>query len=219
MLAIFATWLATAFPLCAADEKDRFLEVPSDLAINTFDLSTVQVITPGKFTIVSTMIDNPDLMRFELKALEMLRTYCARADGQYPAPTDVFTLGNPDRRIEDILVRSNTMKRSGKVYPDKVVVWEYPYKGSGLAYLPCKRLDHKEDFLYEEARTKIMNGTRLTQLFDCKRGLFGPNIDDSDPARPFLVPVTIRAAIHLLNAYVSVCRAVTHEKPYIAVPE
>ena len=45
----------------------------------TYDLDTVQVVQPGRFAVIETTIDNPDVMRFELKVLGTLRPYCARA--------------------------------------------------------------------------------------------------------------------------------------------
>ena len=80
-----------------ADENERFVEFPwPGGKTRTYDLSTVQMIQPGRFTILSTSIDDADVMKFELKALYTLRSYCKRSDGSYPPPTDLFTLGPPD---------------------------------------------------------------------------------------------------------------------------
>jgi hypothetical protein len=45
-------------------------------------------------------------MKFKLKVLSTLQTYCTRPDGQYPAPADVLTLGTPDIPIKSIEVKS-----------------------------------------------------------------------------------------------------------------
>ena len=68
----------------------------------TVDLNTVQIIQPGRFTVIETTIDNPDMMRFELKVLAVLRTYCARAAGQYAAPADLLMLGPPDMPVKKL---------------------------------------------------------------------------------------------------------------------
>jgi hypothetical protein len=95
-------WLIACCPSWARDQKERFLEIPNDKTTVTFDLNTVQIIHPGRFTIIETEIDNPDMMRFELKVLAVLRTYCARAAGQYAAPADLLMLGPPDMPVKKL---------------------------------------------------------------------------------------------------------------------
>lgn len=65
-----------------AEKNERFVEF-SYIADQTliYDLGTVRVIQPCRFTIVSTLIDDANRMAFELKALDTLRTYCKRPDG------------------------------------------------------------------------------------------------------------------------------------------
>jgi len=67
-----------------ADQNERFVEVECCLPgkIRIYDLRTVQMIQPGRFTILSTEIDGGDLMTLELKVLDTLRTYCKRPDGK-----------------------------------------------------------------------------------------------------------------------------------------
>ena len=94
-----------------ADDQDRFVEIPGDHSTRTYDLSSVQTILPGRFTIVSTTIDSPDVMKLELKALATLQTYCSRPDGQYPPPADLFTLGPPEMPVKSIEVETNSKSR------------------------------------------------------------------------------------------------------------
>jgi len=111
-----AVWLVGSCPSWAGDQEKRFLEFPTDYNTTTFDLNTVQIVQPGKFTITSTTIHDPDVMKLELKALAILRTYCARADGEYPAPSDVFTLGPPDMPVELIVVKSGQVTAAIKQF-------------------------------------------------------------------------------------------------------
>jgi hypothetical protein len=118
LLLVFLMSLLACCPSLAA-QNERFVEFPfrQDQTF-TYDLRTVQMIQPGRFTIVSTVMDNADLMRFELKVLGILRTYCKRPDGKYQPPTDVFTLGPPDLPIESIEVTSAEQKY-------KIAGWQY----------------------------------------------------------------------------------------------
>jgi hypothetical protein len=77
--------LFSSCPGSALDEANRFIEIPSDIEITAFDLSTVQVIQPGRFAVINTSIARPDIMKFKLKVLDTMRDYCARADGKYAA--------------------------------------------------------------------------------------------------------------------------------------
>jgi hypothetical protein len=87
-------WLVASSPSWAGDQDERFVEFPVPSGkTQTYDLSTVQMIEPGRFTIIGTSIDNADVMKLELKVLDTLRTYCNRPDGKYSPPVDIFTLG------------------------------------------------------------------------------------------------------------------------------
>jgi hypothetical protein len=74
---ICTIWLVASCPSWAGDQENRFLEIPGKAHTLTFDLDTVQFISPGRFTIMSTEIDNPDVMKFELKTLSTLSSYCS----------------------------------------------------------------------------------------------------------------------------------------------
>ena len=72
---ICTLWLlVVSCPSWAGNQEKRFLEFPGDESTTTYDLNTVQVIQPGKFTITGTTINNPDVMKFEMEALHTLRT-------------------------------------------------------------------------------------------------------------------------------------------------
>ena len=117
---IFLMTLIGCFQSLADQDNKRFVEFQGLGSTETYDLSTVQMLQPGRFTIVSTRIDDADVMKSELKVLDTLRTYCKQPDGKYPAPTDFFALGPPDLPIATIDVKSYS---SGPKY----VYWYYPY--------------------------------------------------------------------------------------------
>jgi hypothetical protein len=222
---ICAIWLVASCPSWAGDQEKRFLEFPSGYNTTTLDLNTVQIIQPGKFTIVSTTINNPDVMKLELKVLATLRTYCARADGEYPAPADVFTLGPPDMPVVSIEVKSGQLKTVDKTYQTKHAFWSFPYvrlalnPRGGLEQYPisfhCKNIFQTEEQEYWESRALIMNGIQSKSLYDCKRGLHGSFVRlDDDPSKA--VTGFVRNGSMASKFYLSVCQAVTHEAPYVS---
>jgi hypothetical protein len=200
-----------------AAQNERFVEFPYGLDQTlTYDLRTVQMIQPGRFTIVSTVMDNADFMRFELKVLYILRTYCKGPDGKYQPPTDVFTLGPPDLPIESIEVKSGGLK---------IARWRYPYKRLAIkerggeyaqmyTSLICKE--------FVEARARITNGERRGGLFDCKRGLVDiggvPLFGDEEPSREYIRktmdPRPFEPDTNGETIYRAICHGVTHETPY-----
>jgi hypothetical protein len=217
-----------------ADQDGRFVEFP-ELPAKTriYDLHTVQMIQPGRFTILSTSIDDADVMRFELKALYTLRSYCKRPDESYPPPTDLFTLGPPDLPIKSIEVRSSQTKLG----QFKSATWHYPYKRLAIedrdgtfvqdeAYFYCKDAVHQKDEgeLYLKQRTSITNGSQTKELFDCKRGLRGNFVTlDEEPAGPDRFWPSDPAKVHTDVVtphsysdlwYRGVCLRVMHETPY-----
>jgi hypothetical protein len=214
---IVSIWLAATSPLWALDQKDRFLEFPDETETATYDLRTVQLIQPGRFTISYTVIANPDVMRFEFKVLAKLRTYCASADGHYPAPSDLLTLGPPDMPIKDIEVRSDVTRVAGKAYPFKIASWPYPYQKLAKYYaisLHCKYSNRTEADLYSEAMSRITNGFSGRTVYDCRRGLHSlPLIKDEELANARMF--SIRKGTYAFHYYEVVCGAVMHELPYI----
>lgn len=216
--------LFASCPSWASDQNDRFLEFQEDNDTLTYDLNTIQMIGPGRFTITHTTIDQPDVMKFKLKMLATLRTYCTRPDGKYPPPADIFTLGPPDMAVENIEVKSSETKLAGKPYLNKMVMGSYPYKRfafnvergeESFNFLHCKDPLKTENEYYLEAFSVIMNGIRTKELFDCKRGqagifLFGKENDDPTKAVTFFVSPNTR----MHRYYFGVCHWVTHEEPY-----
>ncbi len=204
----------------AAEQDERFvtLSAPGGKTI-TFDLSAVQLIQPGRFTIAKTSIDDADVMEFELKVLDALRAYCRRPDGKYSASTDVVTLGPPDLPIENIEVISS----SDHLVKD--VFWSYPYtrlatqfdSGKILphqGHLQCKWPTKTEERLYSERRARITNGLRDKELFDCKRGLSGDFVGNEDnPSKA--ITGFVRPQSYDGVYYREICLRVTHETPYI----
>jgi hypothetical protein len=118
------------------DIQNSFVEFKDEKQTTTFDLRTVEVIQPGKFVIIETVLDNPDVMRFELKVLDILRSHCVRQVGFYPAPAEVFILGPPDMPVKDIEVKINPPTTGTKSL--KVASWWLPYfktmDGAGPGY-------------------------------------------------------------------------------------
>jgi hypothetical protein len=128
--------LLTATSAHAEDIQNSFVEFKDEKEITTYDLRTVEIIQPGKFVIVETVLDNPDVMKFELKVLDTLRSHCARPVGFYTAPAEVFTLGPPDMSVKEIEVR--LIPLAGTNHSVKVVSWWLPYfktmVGAGAHY-------------------------------------------------------------------------------------
>jgi hypothetical protein len=197
------------------DMQNSFVEFKNEKQTRTYDLRTVEVIQPGKFVIVETVLDNPDVMRFELKVLDTLRSQCARQVGSYPAPVEVFTLGLPDMPVKEIEVREFTLHN----YRYKVASWWLPYsktmvgEGAGYESYRCNPPDRSEREEYLDDRNGILNGTKNKVLFDCNRGLRGEFFDE-DYRKARVHPVqngTVGA-----EYYNGVCRAVTRKDPYLS---
>jgi len=201
---ICGAWVVAWYPSWAIEK--RFLEIPGahDSTV-TFDLDTVQIIQPGRFTVVSTEIDNPEVMQFRLNVLEHLRTHCAHAEGKYPAPPELFTLGRPDIAVADIEV--------AHVSGSKFARWFYPYLLLSPTLENYEILFCDGESNYFEMRTLIANGSRHKDVYDCRRGLYGMMHDENDPTSALLIVVP--EGSYLFDYYVAVCRAVTHEEPYL----
>jgi hypothetical protein len=197
----------------ADDQQKRFIEFPDGGDMTTYDLNTVQLIQPGKFTIIYTVVSNPGFMRLELKALDILREYCKRDDGLYPAPTDLLTLGPPDMPVKNIEVKNvdAQTKRTSWSYPYSKFAWPDGRQYGRVFF--CKRpLYRTQDEEYSEARRVIMHGIRVKQLYDCKRGLHSSFVDVNDDLTKAIIG-TVRKGTMATFYYASVCRAVTHEEP------
>jgi hypothetical protein len=191
------------------DMQSSFVEFKDEKQTTTYDLRTVEVIQPGKFVVVETVLGNPDVMRFELKVLDTLRSHCARQAGSYPAPAEVFTLGPPDMPLKDIEVQ---LQPTGT----KIVFWLQPYtktmvgNGSRIQTYLCNPKNHNEIDEYWERRNVILNGAKNRVLFDCNRGLMGDLFDNK--LQVYTVPKGTVGELY----YYRVCKAVTKKDPYLS---
>jgi len=202
----------------ANQDNKRFVAFQQRGSTETYDLSTVQILQPGRFSIVSTSIDDADVMKLRLKVLDTLRTYCNQPNGKYPAPTDLLALGSPDMEIESIEVQTVSRLVKGRNISLKFVSWHYPYDRLALHIVggkvapmggDLKCTDDEENYFAQ--RTQIMTGIRTKELFDCKRGLMGNfrDDDDDDPFTYFVKPQTYGRRV-----YNEICLRVTHETPH-----
>jgi len=204
---VCVAFFAGSYAALAQDQKDRFVEFQEDNDMVTYDLNTVKIIQPERFTVLSTTIDNLDVMKYKLTAFDTLQKFCTRTAKKYPVPVEIFTLGPPDMQIENIEV---------KVTPSrKIVWWSDPYQR--LAAKTPGGLVQNFDVVFcdqtQESRSEITNGLQSKELFDCKRGLVGFFLDaNDDPAQaiPYFVSPGTRGFRH----YLSVCYSVTHEVPF-----
>jgi hypothetical protein len=200
---ICTIWLIANCPAWAGDQQKRFVEFPS-IDTLTYDLDTVQIIAPGRFAIMSTTIDNPDVMKFELNALEILEHYCARTDGKYPAPSDLFQFGQPDHLpVEQIEVKTmhrrlvNTFTGNTPIGNSKQFsTLHYSANGPVTGATPSPM------------------GFGKKNVYDCKRGLVSLGADEGDdPRDAYMMPV--KNGTNGAFWYSMICRAVTHEERYL----
>jgi hypothetical protein len=213
---VCAAWLVALCPCWAGEQDRRFLEFPNDKATTTFDLSTVQVIQPGRFSIIATTIDNPDVIRLRLKALDTLQTYCSRPYGEYPFPADLLTLGPADMPIKRIEVRKYSD------FTGKLVMWYYPYKRlamstsseseEGIDSVDCFADSKAQNQWFRDRLAVITNGSHMTEVFDCRRGLMGV-MSAADPSKA--ITGTVKPGTFGEDYYLRVCATVMHEKPYL----
>jgi hypothetical protein len=208
----YIVWLAVIWPSWADDRVVKFGDANKSI---TYDLSTAKLVGPGRFTIFKTIVDSPEVMKFELKVLDGLRAYCARPEGQYSVPQEFFTLGPPDMPVEPVEVRISRANQS------KWVDWFYPYKrlakmtprglekftGPGIYCVGSS--EDKQEYLKD--RRDIVSGFRVEALFDYRRGIMGFPTTKDDPAETRTPNVKGES----LREYLSVCQKVTHERPIV----
>jgi len=203
----------------AAEQDGRFVEFPNDRATTTYDLTTVQVIQPGRFSIISTTIENADVIRLRLKALDMLQSYCSRPYGRYPFPPDLLKLGPADMPIKRIELRKYS-DLSGKL-----VMWHYPYKRLAMGTaneteeeadsVDCFADSKAQDQWFHDKLALITNGSHMTEVFDCRRGLHGV-MSAADPSKALVGAV--HSGTFQEEYYFRVCATVMHEVPYSPEP-
>jgi hypothetical protein len=229
MLWLFARLLRPAFLLlmfmsagqATTPSENKWVEFDYDADTTTYDLTTIQMIEPGKFTVISMTVDHPDVMRLKLTVLDTLRSYCTRPDGEYPPPTALFMLGKPDMPVEKIKVKSKQIDREGTEF--KNVVWRLPYRKLALnlktgpeknvSFFDCKGPAVKSvDDEYNQLRSLITNGLFAKALYDCKCGVMGIFVNNDDPVSKAITSTNIRGAY--LRAYFRLCHDVTGEFPY-----
>lgn len=206
--AVIGWLLVGGLPCWAQNQSSRFLDFPSGTDTTTFDLSSVKTFLPGRFSIDLTAIDNPDVMRTKLKVFDLLGQYCSRPDGDYPPPIDKLPANERgDLPIKNVKVQSES----------KLVAWELPF--SNLASFRNGAIQQQILYLFckdqNGGRQTITNGVTMKRVFDCKRGLWGilPDFVGGDPSKAITGPV--RAGTIGAEHYEAVCRAVTHEEPYL----
>lgn len=181
------------FSPLGANAGDRFVEISTDRNMTTYDMATLQTIVPGRFTVISTTIDNPDVIKLKMTAMEMLITYCEKPSGHYQAPTNVLTLGHPDMPIEKIKVESGFDESLGTKYPRKMVSWHLPYSKFGIAGSPysvffrCKYMGNTISQERAMWRTQFLSGYREKTMYDCKRALMGTFLNEETAASQAIV--------------------------------
>src|SRR5260370_18215306 len=142
----------------------RWVELDYGARTITYDLTTVQMIAPGKFTIISTTVDHPDVMKLNLAVLDTLRSYCNQPDGKYAPPVELFLLGKPDMPVEKIEVETKPASR-GKNF--KNVSWRPPYRklALNLRFFDCEgSAVESADEEYAWMRFRIMNGLPAKEM-------------------------------------------------------
>jgi len=225
-MATCAAWFGALIPSLATAQDGRFIDFPDDTSTTSYDVSTVQMISPGRFTVISTIIDNPDVMKFKLKVHDTLETYCTRPDGKYDAPAELFILGQPDMAVEKINVESRITEIARKKYSVRNAIWRLPYKrlafrssngslSQGFELFTCVGLTaQRTDKDQREGRSVILNGIQAKKLFDCKRGLMGSFLNENDdPATA--ITYFVQPDTYGFLEYLAVCQRVTNEPPYL----
>lgn len=193
----------------AAGDKEQFVEFEARGTTHTFDLTTVDLLQPGKLSIRYTTIDSPEIIRVRLAIFDALKDACSKPAGKYPVPEAILRLKKPDMPSKEIEV--DVTKGI------KVAEWERPYREDTLApgvqsaeMLVCNPKGRKLDDQYHERRQSVMNGIKGKIMFDCRRALMGIYRDEDD-AEPMVVAV--RGDLNSLF-YFDICWKVTGQQPY-----
>jgi len=212
--------LAVAVSTATAGEtpqppQQHFVTIAREHSTLTYDLSSVRALLLDRFVIQSTTLDAPEVMQYHLKALDVIRGFCAKPAGQYSLPAEMPTLHLPTIASEGITVVENPN--------GKLVHWESPYKAIDGGLLICGGAAsggkiQTEEYLYNEARRSITNGFILAEVFDCghyMRG-FGGHLERSpaamDPSDVIYAPIHPDSVEE--EVYARVCMAVTGKIPY-----
>lgn len=189
--------VATAPVLAVA--KDRFMEFDSINSTTVFDLSTVHILQPGKFSVTYTSTDHPDVMRLRLAILDEFKAVCGKPAGRYAMGQKVLAMKQADVAVEDIVVEA------GK---DKMVTWSKPWYENSSVNGKGQTVQDSEfavctDKFFRDSRQVIMDGLKSKIQFDCKRAVMGLYFgSDSEP-----MMVDVRGGY--TTYYKGVCKAVT----------
>ena len=162
----------------SATKRSRWLELEAGDSTISYDLDTVKLLTPNKFTIVSTTIDHNNVVKFRLNALKVLRSYCTRPAGYYDAPSELFTLGEanlPVTKIEVKLKEFPSWVDRSEPYLILATGSSLKQESEGISHVRC------EEPSDEEERQIIMSGSLRKELYDCDRRLMGLFAYESDP--------------------------------------
>jgi hypothetical protein len=93
VLGVLALSVATLQSAFAAGPSGRFVEFHSPGGwTDIYDIETVRMILPGRFTVIKTTIDDPDKIPLKLDIFRILKTYCERPEGNYPLPQKLVTM-------------------------------------------------------------------------------------------------------------------------------
>ena len=178
----------------------------------TYDLETIRMIQPGRFTVLSTTVDLPEVMRFRLKVLDTLRTYCSKPDGKYEPPSDLFLLGTPDMLINKIEVTTGFV--NGTAGRFKAVRWRLPYRKMAIGAEENIGFFNCEEKEYNELRAIIMNGITGKELYDCNNGVMGMFVNVEDPPSKAIPTANIRGGF--MEAYLRLCYVITGQPPFLS---
>jgi hypothetical protein len=211
--------LLTSAGYAAAFGQSRWVEFEYGDSTVTYDLTTVQLLDPGRFTIINNSQDHPDVIRLKLTALRILKSYCGRPDGKYAPPPELFTLGPPDMTVEKIEVKTQPGSK-----PFKNAMWRLPYRRlafnfpdgpqENISFFDCEgpRVE-SVDKEYAGISSIIMNGIASKELYDCRHGIMGYFADTDDPPLKAITGVNITGA-HL-DVYVRLCATIVGGLPYM----
>ena len=209
IILLFQCEIASA--LEETEPADRFLEFSSDQNTTTYDLSTVQTIWPGKFTVISTTIDNPALMKLSLTAVDTLYTYCEQPVGLYSPPDKLYMLGEADMPVQDISVKVGEIQLERNSVIRKQVGWKLPYQMFAVMGAE-KPIVVNCDEEQSEIKSLMSNGLRSKTIYDCKSGLMGVFMNEADDLSKAVV-LPVRGGF--IRHYLALCLKLKVREPYI----
>jgi hypothetical protein len=223
LAALAAALLANQTAICQPI-TDRFVELRYGNSTWSYDLSTVIMLQPGRFTIRARIVEDPEGILIKLKVLDVLRQYCDRPDGDYPPPPNIIDWTLVDMPVGDITVRTETKTSDSQLPgmpPYKAAKWQVPVKrlaysdgSKDLQLLLCHGKPGGTDEAYSQHRQVLLDGVVVKELYDCDRAIYGPFVDvDDDPSKAILRIVPHESGV--THTYYAVCSKVTGKSPYL----